>query len=158
MGRLSPFLALLAAIPTCQSFGLASGVGLPGLRVTAKLDGVMPCSIMMSSQPAGGKSLGDKKLLVLGATGFVGSEVARQAVSKGYKVVGLSRRGGDSEAAKTELGKKIDWRKGDISKEGVIAEVLAEGGFAGIVHAVGILLEGDANKSVHRGITLVKRA
>ena len=133
---------VLATLPSSESFSLST-FGHTSLKTLGKgRVGCMPLCMTSASgtPPAPGK------LLVLGATGFVGSEIARQASSKGYEVVGVSRRGADSEAAKSELGKKIDWRKGDIAEEGVVQAVLQEGGFTGVVHAVGILLEGENNK------------
>jgi len=136
---------VLSLVHACESFAAPAFGSFSGLRGLGRSTRALSVPMMSSGDSP---DVQGNKLLVLGATGFVGSEVARQAVNRGYQVVGISRRGGDSEAAKSELGKKIDWRKGDVSKEGVVEEVLSEGGFAGVVHAVGILLEGDMNKCV----------
>jgi nucleoside-diphosphate-sugar epimerase len=77
---------------------------------------------------------------VLGGTGFVGSEICRLALSRGYAVVSVSRRGqGQVEG--------VDWRKGDVVKNpDIVNEILSEGGFLGVLHTIGMLLEGDFNK------------
>jgi hypothetical protein len=41
--------------------------------------------------------------------------------------------------------KRVDWRKGDCTREDTIAAVLQEGGFVGCIHAVGMLLASDIN-------------
>jgi hypothetical protein len=48
------------------------------------------------------------KLLVIGGNGFVGREVCREAVRKGFLVTSLSRRGAPSEL--DSLLSKVDWR------------------------------------------------
>jgi hypothetical protein len=144
--KFSVYVAVvLSLVHACESFAAPAFGSFSGLRGLGRSIRALSVPMMSSGDSP---DVQGNKLLVLGATGFVGSEVARQAVNRGYQVVGISRRGGDSEAAKSELGKKIDWRKGDVSKEGVVEQVLSEGGFAGVVHAVGILLEGDMNKWV----------
>eukprot|EP00242_Pyramimonas_sp_CCMP2087_P008407 CAMPEP_0198213610 /NCGR_PEP_ID=MMETSP1445-20131203/28964_1 /TAXON_ID=36898 /ORGANISM="Pyramimonas sp., Strain CCMP2087" /LENGTH=284 /DNA_ID=CAMNT_0043888277 /DNA_START=225 /DNA_END=1079 /DNA_ORIENTATION=+ len=81
-----------------------------------------------------------KKILVLGGTGFVGSEICRLALSRGYAVVSVSRRGqGQVEG--------VDWRKGDVVKNpDIVNKILSEGSFYGVLHTIGMLLEGDFNK------------
>ena len=81
-----------------------------------------------------------KKVLVLGGSGYVGSEVCRQLLSRGYTVVSVSRRGtGEVEG--------VDWRAGDVVADpDVVERILAEGGFDGVMHTIGMLLEGEANK------------
>uniref|UniRef100_A0A7S0QX38 NAD-dependent epimerase/dehydratase domain-containing protein n=1 Tax=Pyramimonas obovata TaxID=1411642 RepID=A0A7S0QX38_9CHLO len=85
-----------------------------------------------------------KKILVLGGTGYVGSEVCRIALSRGYSVVSVSRRG---LVEGSDQLKGVDWRKGDVVADpAIVAHILSEGGFDGVMHAIGMLLESDANK------------
>ena len=86
------------------------------------------------------------KLLVLGGTGFVGSTVTKLALDRGYEVVSLSRRG--QPAADSSLAGKsqVTWVQGDATKPEDVQRVVADGGFTGIVHAIGMLFEGDLNK------------
>jgi len=87
-----------------------------------------------------------KKLLVLGGTGFVGSELCRQALAHGFEVVSVSRRGHPVTPQQGSL-KQVDWRCGDVVKNPeVLSRILKEGGFYAVVHAIGMLLESDLNK------------
>lgn len=71
-----------------------------------------------------------KTALVLGATGGIGGEVARQLVAAGWAVRALRR----SAAQATEQQDRIDWLRGDAMNR---ADVLAAAqGCAVIVHAV----------------------
>ena len=88
------------------------------------------------------------KLLVLGGTGFIGSKICERALSSGYDVVSISRRGdppGDPHRYPSDIMQRVDWRKGDCTREDTIAAVLQEGGFVGCIHAVGMLLASDIN-------------
>lgn len=88
------------------------------------------------------------KLLVLGGTGFIGSKICERALSSGYDVVSISRRGdppGDPHRYPDGVWNRVDWRKGDCVKPDTIATVLGEGGFVACIHAVGMLLASDVN-------------
>jgi len=86
------------------------------------------------------------KILVLGGTGFVGATVAKLALDRGYEVVSLSRRGQPSADSKLAGLTQITWEQGDATKAEDVQNVLAAGGFTGVVHAIGMLFEGDLNK------------
>ena len=51
---------------------------------------------------------GGRSLLVLGGSGFVGREVCRNAVERGYRVTSLSRRGVNPEPASALLA-QVQW-------------------------------------------------
>jgi nucleoside-diphosphate-sugar epimerase len=80
---------------------------------------------MMSTAP-----LRDRNALVLGATGGIGGEAARQLVAAGWHVRALTRR--DALAGKTVDG--IEWLRGDAMHASDVAK--AASGTAVIVHAV----------------------
>ena len=84
------------------------------------------------------------KLLVLGGTGFVGSKVCELALEAGYDVVSVSRRGTPPGGAVGALA-NVEWRAGDATRPETARDVLAEPGFVGCVHAVGMLLASDLN-------------
>ena len=86
----------------------------------------------------------EKKLLVLGGTGFVGGEILRLAVQRGYKVVSVSRRGLPPNLG--SQGNMVDWREGNAADLGTVDAILGEGGFTGVVHAIGMLFESDINR------------
>jgi nucleoside-diphosphate-sugar epimerase len=72
----------------------------------------------------------DQRALVLGATGGIGGEVARQLRDAGWQVRALHRRGVQAGTA----GDGIDWQQGDaMDRESVVR---AARGCAVIVHAV----------------------
>lgn len=89
------------------------------------------------------------KILVLGGTGFVGSEIVRQGVMKGYNITSLSRRGnlieGDAQGS-NELSGRVEYVKGDALNEVTVKEILAssEEPFVGCIHALGLLLDGQS--------------
>ena len=88
------------------------------------------------------------KILVLGGTGFIGSKICERALSSGYDVVSISRRGdppGDPHRYPDGVWNRVDWRKGDCVQPDTIATVLGEGGFVACIHAVGMLLASDIN-------------
>ena len=107
-----------------------------------------------SSGSDGSSPLG--RVLVLGGTGFVGSRICLELLEAGYDVTSISRRGtppssdnGDADSASesraARLRKSVDWRVGDATKPETARDVLREGGYVGVVHAVGMLLASDLN-------------
>lgn len=86
------------------------------------------------------------KLLVLGGTGFLGQAVCKRAILEGYQVTSLSRRGLPPPSSNDGGGtsSRIDYRQGDARKKEPIENILKEGGYVGIVHAVGLLLDEES--------------
>lgn len=92
----------------------------------------------------------EKKLLVLGGTGYLGQTVCETALSEGYDVVSLSRRGLPASNPPLE---GVDYRQGDARQPDAVYNILNEGGFDGIVHCIGLLFDdasglGSFNKFV----------
>jgi len=84
------------------------------------------------------------KILVLGGTGYLGMTVCQKAVLEGYSVVSLSRRGLPPADKKLDTNvdpSKIDYRKGDARQKESVSNILQEGGFAGVVHCIGLLFD-----------------
>jgi nucleoside-diphosphate-sugar epimerase len=84
------------------------------------------------------------RVLVLGGSGFVGSAITERALARGYAVTSVSRRGAPPDASEGAL-RAVDWRVGDAADPAVARDILAEPGFVGCVHAVGMLLASDLN-------------
>jgi len=72
--------------------------------------------------------------------------VAKLALDRGYEVVSMSRRGKPPADSKLAGQAQIKWEQGDATKTEDVQRVVAEGGYTGIVHAIGMLFEGDLNK------------
>ena len=83
------------------------------------------------------------KILVLGGSGFLGSNIAKRAVLEGYKVVSLSRNGKNRKSADAKKD-SIDYRIGDARDEETISAILAEGGFTAVYHCVGLLFDQES--------------
>jgi nucleoside-diphosphate-sugar epimerase len=80
-----------------------------------------------------------RRVLILGGTGFVGSEICRRAEAAGWECVLLSRRGGSGGAAK-----QIHVA-GDATQPGVVEAVVKEHGpFSAVIHCIGALLDGSS--------------
>lgn len=79
-----------------------------------------------------------KKLLVIGGTGYVGREVCRRGVARGWKVTGLSRRGCNPEAGDPVL-ESVSWVAGDATDATVVRELVRD--CDAVVHACGLLFE-----------------
>jgi len=80
--------------------------------------------------PQGQPGRQDKLALVLGATGGIGGEVARQLIEAGWQVRALHRRA----AQMARAGDGIDWQQGDAMDRSSVMQ--AARGCAVIVHAV----------------------
>jgi len=86
---------------------------------------------------------GGKRLLVLGGAGYVGREVCKLAVSRGYTVTSLSRRGENPEPG-TDLD-KVNWAKGDATDLETVKGFVQESD--AVVHAIGLLFDIDSGLS-----------
>lgn len=104
-----------------------------------------------SSSPVRGK------ILVLGGTGFLGQTICKRALAEGFQVTSLSRRGlpplpdeTDEEepfgSSSTPL--EIDYRQGDARNKASVTNILQEGGYTGIVHCIGLLLDEESGLSI----------
>jgi hypothetical protein len=90
------------------------------------------------------------RLLLLGGTGFVGTAVAERALAAGWAVTSISRRGRPADGTDgwppRRVVTDVDWRAGDATDPDVVRDILAEGGFNAVVHAIGMLLDSDLNR------------
>ncbi len=96
------------------------------------------------------------KVLVTGATGYVGHSVTEALVQAGHGVVGLSRDGKKSKAASganLSLDPNVDYRAGDVASGAGLKEAMQ--GVEAVIHLVGIIAEKGAQtfEKVHVGGT-----
>merc|ERR1719155_110325 len=82
-----------------------------------------------------------KKLAVLGGSGYVGREVCRRAVARGWEVTSLSRRGANPEPGDAALD-LVAWTAGDAADAGTVKSFVADAD--AVVHAVGLLFDVDS--------------
>eukprot|EP00633_Aureoumbra_lagunensis_P008540 CAMPEP_0197321316 /NCGR_PEP_ID=MMETSP0891-20130614/64413_1 /TAXON_ID=44058 ORGANISM="Aureoumbra lagunensis, Strain CCMP1510" /NCGR_SAMPLE_ID=MMETSP0891 /ASSEMBLY_ACC=CAM_ASM_000534 /LENGTH=280 /DNA_ID=CAMNT_0042813135 /DNA_START=81 /DNA_END=923 /DNA_ORIENTATION=+ len=82
-----------------------------------------------------------KKLLVLGGSGYVGREVSRRAVRRGWEVTSLSRRGINPESGDPVM-EAVNWVAGDATDPNVVKPLVNE--VDAVVHAVGLLFDVDS--------------
>eukprot|EP00978_Attheya_sp_CCMP212_P028691 scaffold99849_cov61-Attheya_sp.AAC.1 len=130
------------------------GFGVSNKLTISRIDGTQLSSTNANSandpfsKPAGQKG----KLLVLGGSGFLGQTVSRRAILEGYAVTSLSRRGKpppskkeekskDGGTTTAELLKAVDYRAGDARDKATIEAILQEGGYAGVIHCIGLLFD-----------------
>jgi len=95
------------------------------------------------------KASEDKRLLVLGGNGFVGREVCRLAVQRGWEVTSLSRRGENPEPDDEYLA-AVNWVAGDATDFDTVKELAVKNDAA--VHAIGLLF--DVNSGL-KGLNLI---
>lgn len=81
-------------------------------------------------------------MLVIGGTGYVGSEVCKLALERGWKVTAMSRRGADAPAAQEEALQSVQWVKGDAGDYETVKALVAESD--AVVHAIGLLFDVDS--------------
>jgi len=142
----------MLAVSATRVVAPCAGVGRAGKSRRASSRRVV--SSRASSGSDGASPVG--RVLVLGGTGFVGSRICLELLDAGYDVTSVSRRGtpplsdvGDAPPASASraarLRESVDWRVGDASDPETALDVLKEGGYVGVVHAVGMLLASDLN-------------
>lgn len=99
---------------------------------------------------------GAMKVLITGATGYVGHSVCEALVQAGHSVIGLSREGKKSKAASgasLTLNVNVDYRAGDVASGTGLKDAMQ--GVEAVIHLVGIIAEKGAQtfEKVHVGGT-----
>eukprot|EP00403_Amphidinium_massartii_P023291 CAMPEP_0178402120 /NCGR_PEP_ID=MMETSP0689_2-20121128/16671_1 /TAXON_ID=160604 /ORGANISM="Amphidinium massartii, Strain CS-259" /LENGTH=302 /DNA_ID=CAMNT_0020022997 /DNA_START=163 /DNA_END=1071 /DNA_ORIENTATION=+ len=84
-----------------------------------------------------------KKLLVIGGTGYVGKEVVKNAVQRGFEVTAMSRRGENPDPGDSDLS-SVRWVKGDATNYDTVNSLVGDAD--AVVHACGLLF--DANSGL----------
>merc|ERR1719215_2047106 len=92
----------------------------------------------LSSTAAQGKG----KVLILGGSGFLGSEVAKRAVASQFSVTSLSRRGRPS----TDAIDGVEYVVGDATDQKTVEDLITANSYA-IVHTIGLLFEADLGRA-----------
>ncbi|KAG2234590.1 hypothetical protein INT48_000493 [Thamnidium elegans] len=85
-----------------------------------------------------------RKLLVVGGSGFLGSNICKLAANKGWETVSLSRKGEPelfNQYGKPEWAEKVQWASGNSLEPESYKDLLK--GVTNVVHSVGILMEND---------------
>lgn len=86
-------------------------------------------------------SKGPKKVAILGGSGYVGREVARRFVTRGWEVTSLSRRGVNPEPGDPALD-CVEWVAGDATDAACVRSFVGDAD--AVVHAVGLLFDVDS--------------
>ncbi|KAJ4383676.1 hypothetical protein N0V86_001731 [Didymella sp. IMI 355093] len=92
-------------------------------------------------------SAAQKKLVVCGGNGFLGSRICRAAAHRGWSVVSVSRSGNPHWSSVTSSpdpppwASKVTWAKGDIMDPSSYNAHLESA--TAVIHTMGILLEAD---------------
>lgn len=73
-----------------------------------------------------------KRIVITGATGFVGGALARRLVTDGYSVVGVARPG----SSKTRFS-EIEWVEGDVTRPETLSGIFAGADY--VIHSAGML-------------------
>jgi nucleoside-diphosphate-sugar epimerase len=77
------------------------------------------------------------RMLVTGAAGFVGLNVARQLALAGDDVLAVARNAPDGWATSflADVTTRVNWRRADLTQRGALAAALAHDDFDAVVHA-----------------------
>ncbi|GMH79786.1 hypothetical protein TrST_g3473 [Triparma strigata] len=100
----------------------------------------MKAYLILISAVLATRSVSSYRLLVLGGSGYVGRQVCKEAIAKGWDVTSLSRRG-ENPMPGTTLD-KVKWTKGDAADKGMLEELAGEAD--GVVHSIGLLLDSES--------------
>lgn len=100
--------------------------------------GLMHGRLTVQCAMMGTGATGAQKLLVLGGSGYVGREVVRRAVRRGYEVTSLSRRGENPQAGDPLLD-TVKWVAGDATDSATVKALVNDAD--AVVHAIGLLFD-----------------
>ncbi|EPX73530.1 NAD dependent epimerase/dehydratase [Schizosaccharomyces octosporus yFS286] len=87
------------------------------------------------------------KLVVLGGSGFLGHNICKHAVAKGYQVVSVSRRGRGNIQFKEPWMEKVHWERADVMRDPHSLLPFAHGASA-VLNTVGILMESNYKQAL----------
>jgi CDP-glucose 4,6-dehydratase len=90
----------------------------------------------------------DRRVLVTGCTGLVGSATVRELVSRSAHVVGLVRdQVARSELVRSGLDRRIDVVRGAVEDETILRRIVAEYEIETVIHLAAQTIVGVANRS-----------
>ena len=78
------------------------------------LAALIPAAMALQRQPLSMSAAPPKRLCVLGGSGYVGREVCKRAVERGWEVASLSRRGENPLPGDAALD-CVEWMSGDAA-------------------------------------------
>ncbi len=81
----------------------------------------------------------DKKILITGATGFVGSYLVRHLLEKGYKNIFALRRATSPMDLVADISDKVQWVEGDILDVPFLMDLMTENGIERIFHCAAVV-------------------
>ena len=111
------------------------------LRAATMLNLVLLTASMVTPTPP--------RLVVAGGTGFVGREICREAVNRGWSVTSLSRRGSNPEPGSAL--DSVDFVAGDAADAAVLDKLTADAD--AVVHSVGALFDSESGLAQLNRIT-----
>lgn len=106
--------------------------------IAGRTMGLMHGRMTVQCAMMGTGSSAPQKLLVLGGSGYVGREVVRRAVRRGYEVTSLSRRGENPQAGDPLLD-TVNWVAGDATDPATVKGLVNNAD--AVVHAIGLLFD-----------------
>lgn len=83
------------------------------------------------------------KVFITGATGLIGSEIAKQLITKGYDIVAI-RRASSSLTLLSDAASMIEWHTADLFDTEVLYELI--GGVDYVIHCAGVISEGNVDQ------------
>ena len=105
------------------------------------LAALIPAAMALQRQPLSMSAAPPKRLCVLGGSGYVGREVCKRAVERGWEVASLSRRGENPLPGDAALD-CVEWTSGDAADAKDVQQFVKDAD--AVVHAVGLLFDVDS--------------
>jgi CDP-glucose 4,6-dehydratase len=103
---------------------------------------------VLKAGPAQARFWQDRRVLITGCTGLVGSATVRELVSRGAHVVGLVRdQVARSELMRSGLDCRIDQVRGAVEDEALLRRTVAEYEIETVIHLAAQTIVGVANRS-----------
>jgi len=134
-------MLLLAARICLAPVGHRKGTSAAGdafANAQAPRQGTPKSAVEAASESGAQTQASPGRLLVLGGNGYVGREVCKLAIARGYQVTSLSRRGENPEP-EDELLAQVRWQKGNAADEGTLRAFVDNAD--AVVHAIGLLFD-----------------